>query len=137
MTNARFDVDAYIWRTAGTASAGSPRVSTDLHVKSWPITPAGLVDRIRGGIARNQICRAECRIGPGERCDVGNRQPSCRLRRPSRVLRERPTRSGQLRRPPRRALQWIWLRPSANCGGAAVVSVLTFLSLLLIWTNGP
>src|SRR5579871_6582482 len=33
------DVEAYIWRTAGTASAGSPRVSTDLQVKSWPSTP--------------------------------------------------------------------------------------------------
>ena len=39
MTSARFDVDAYIWRTAGTASAGSPLVSTALHASVWPSTP--------------------------------------------------------------------------------------------------
>ena len=31
MTSAMFEFDAYIWRTAGTASAGSPLVSTPLH----------------------------------------------------------------------------------------------------------
>ena len=39
MTRPRFDVDAYIWRTAGTASAGSPRVSTALQANLWPSTP--------------------------------------------------------------------------------------------------
>src|SRR5579863_8433767 len=34
--------DAYIWRTAGTASAGSPRVSTDLQFSMWPSTPPAL-----------------------------------------------------------------------------------------------
>ena len=32
MTSARLEVEANIWLTAGTASAGSPRVSTDLQV---------------------------------------------------------------------------------------------------------
>ena len=43
MTRARFEVDAYIWRTAGTASAGSPRVSTDLQFSLWPSTPPAVL----------------------------------------------------------------------------------------------
>ena len=43
MTSARFEVEAYIWRTAGTASAGSPRVSTDLQPSLWPSTPPALL----------------------------------------------------------------------------------------------
>src|SRR5665213_3591882 len=39
ITSARLDVDAYICLTAGTASAGSPLVSTDLHFRVWPRTP--------------------------------------------------------------------------------------------------
>src|ERR1035438_2043423 len=39
ITSARFEVEAYIWRTAGTASAGSPLVSTDLHASWCPRTP--------------------------------------------------------------------------------------------------
>ena len=46
MTRPRFDVEAYIWRTAGTASAGSPRVSTDLQLSLWPSTPASRVDGV-------------------------------------------------------------------------------------------
>ena len=43
MTRARFEVEAYIWRTAGTASAGSPRVSTALHLSLCPSTPPALL----------------------------------------------------------------------------------------------
>src|SRR5450755_873713 len=43
MTRARFDVEAYIWRTAGTASAGSPLVSTPLQPSVWPRTPPALL----------------------------------------------------------------------------------------------
>ena len=39
MTSASPEVEANIWLTAGTASAGSPRVSTDLQVSGWPSTP--------------------------------------------------------------------------------------------------
>ena len=39
MTRARLGVEANIWLTAGTASAGSPRVSTLLQVSMWPSTP--------------------------------------------------------------------------------------------------
>ena len=39
MTRARFGVAANIWFTAGTASAGSPRVSTLLQVSVCPSTP--------------------------------------------------------------------------------------------------
>src|SRR5579872_6455064 len=42
ITNTRFDVEAYIWRTAGTASAGSPRVSTLLQLSVCPSTPPAL-----------------------------------------------------------------------------------------------
>src|SRR5579872_3641471 len=41
MTNAGAP-EAYIWRTAGTASAGSPRVSTDLQFSMCPSTPPAL-----------------------------------------------------------------------------------------------
>src|ERR1700722_14439724 len=43
MTRARFDVEAYIWRTAGTASAGSPLVSTPLQPSVCPRTPPALL----------------------------------------------------------------------------------------------
>ena len=39
ITRASPGVEANIWLTAGTASAGSPRVSTDLQVSGWPSTP--------------------------------------------------------------------------------------------------
>ena len=39
MTRARLGVVANIWLTAGTASAGSPRVSTLLQASLWPSTP--------------------------------------------------------------------------------------------------
>ena len=39
MTRARPGVEANIWFTAGTASAGSPRVSTLLQVSVCPSTP--------------------------------------------------------------------------------------------------
>ena len=39
MTSARLEVEANIWLTAGTASAGSPRVSTLLQVSGCPSTP--------------------------------------------------------------------------------------------------
>ena len=39
ITSARLDVEANIWLTAGTASAGSPLVSTLLQVSVWPSTP--------------------------------------------------------------------------------------------------
>ena len=43
MTRARLGVEANIWFTAGTASAGSPRVSTPLQVRLWPRTPPALL----------------------------------------------------------------------------------------------
>ena len=43
MTSARFEVVASIWRVAGTASAGSPLVSTALQVSLWPSTPPALL----------------------------------------------------------------------------------------------
>ena len=43
MTRARFGVVANICRVAGTASAGSPRVSTPLQVSLWPSTPPALL----------------------------------------------------------------------------------------------
>jgi hypothetical protein len=39
ITSARFGVLANIWLTAGTASAGSPRVSTALQDSLCPSTP--------------------------------------------------------------------------------------------------
>ena len=43
ITSARLDVLANIWLTAGTASAGSPRVSTLLQVSLCPSTPPSLL----------------------------------------------------------------------------------------------
>ncbi len=43
ITSARLDVVANIWLTAGTASAGSPRVSTLLQVSLCPSTPPALL----------------------------------------------------------------------------------------------
>src|SRR5579875_3227024 len=56
MTSTRLEVEAYIWRTAGTASAGSPRVSTDLQVRSWPRTPpAALIALVAASQATRQV----------------------------------------------------------------------------------
>ena len=43
MTSPRLEVEANIWLTAGTASAGSPRVSTLLQVSLCPSTPPALL----------------------------------------------------------------------------------------------
>ena len=43
MISPTLEVDAYNWRTAGTASAGSPRVSTALQASLWPSTPPALL----------------------------------------------------------------------------------------------
>ena len=43
MTSARFGVVANICLVAGTASAGSPRVSTPLQLSLWPSTPPALL----------------------------------------------------------------------------------------------
>src|SRR5579863_8582684 len=43
MTRARLDVVANICLVAGTASAGSPRVSTPLQLSLWPSTPPALL----------------------------------------------------------------------------------------------
>ena len=43
ITRARLGVAANIWFTAGTASAGSPRVSTLLQVSVCPSTPPALL----------------------------------------------------------------------------------------------
>src|SRR5260370_25601095 len=43
ITSARFEVVANICLAAGTASAGSPRVSTCLQVSLWPSTPPALL----------------------------------------------------------------------------------------------
>src|SRR5450759_2824454 len=43
ITSDRFEVDAYICLTAGTASAGSPRVSTALHPSLCPRTPPAVL----------------------------------------------------------------------------------------------
>ena len=43
MTRARLEVVANICVVAGTASAGSPRVSTPLQVSLWPSTPPALL----------------------------------------------------------------------------------------------
>jgi len=43
MTRARLEVVANIWLTAGTASAGSPLVSTLLQVSWCPSTPPALL----------------------------------------------------------------------------------------------
>ena len=42
MTSARFGVVANSCLVAGTASAGSPRVSTPLQLSLWPSTPPAL-----------------------------------------------------------------------------------------------
>src|ERR1700728_3519803 len=53
IASTRFEVDAYIWRTAGTASAGSPRVSTLLHARSWLVSvePEALADDVSAATA--------------------------------------------------------------------------------------
>ena len=43
ITSTRLDVVANIWLTAGTASAGSPLVSTLLQASLWPSTPPALL----------------------------------------------------------------------------------------------
>jgi len=43
MTSARLEVVANICVVAGTASAGSPRVSTPLQLSLWPRTPPALL----------------------------------------------------------------------------------------------
>jgi hypothetical protein len=43
ITSARLDVVANIWLTAGTASAGSPLVSTLLQASLCPSTPPALL----------------------------------------------------------------------------------------------
>jgi len=43
MTSARLEVVANICVVAGTASAGSPRVSTPLQLSLWPSTPPALL----------------------------------------------------------------------------------------------
>jgi len=43
ITSARSEVVANIWLVAGTASAGSPRVSTPLQLSLWPSTPPALL----------------------------------------------------------------------------------------------
>src|SRR6202035_1551724 len=56
MTSARFEVEANIWLTAGTASAGSPRVSTLLQVsgRGGGAAGGGAARAARRGAARGQ-----------------------------------------------------------------------------------
>ncbi len=74
MTRPRFEVEAYIWRTAGTASAGSPRVSTALQANLWPRTPPAALIALVDASQETRYVGPEGRVGPGERRHVGDRQ---------------------------------------------------------------
>ena len=71
ITSARLDVVANIWLTAGTASAGSPLVSTLLQASLCPSTPPGVVDGRGRAVAGGQVRRAERGVRAAERGDVG------------------------------------------------------------------
>ena len=78
MTKARDEVDAYIWWTAGTASAGSPRVSTDLQLSLWPSTPPALSIALVAASHDTRYVGPERGVGAGERRDVGDGQGRAR-----------------------------------------------------------
>src|SRR5579884_1201031 len=77
ITSARFDVVANSCRTAGTASAGSPFVSTDLQLSWLPSTPPALL------IAFDAASQATRYVGPSAASAPVNGATSAIVREPA------------------------------------------------------